>query len=245
MQPTLQPVRTMQKLLITEDDVLLADALVSHLSKENFEVQHAPNGAVAEYLLTRQSFDAAVLDLGLPMVDGMDVLRRVRAAGCTVPVLILTARDRLGDRVEGLNAGADDYLVKPFDFPELLARLRAILRRHSGAPPSAPVPRSNVGALHLDFAIRRARVGEDSLDLTPREWLLLDLLVQNLGKVVSKEEIVAAWTGDRGDLPAGGTIDVYMHRLRKKLAVGSISIRTVRGLGYMLEEVAAPQLDAD
>ena len=128
------------RLLLAEDDAMLSDALLTQLSQAGYGVEHAPNGAVAEYLLLRQDFDAAVLDIGLPMVDGLTVLRRVRAAKPALPVLVLTALDGLDDRVAGLNAGADDYLTKPFDFPELEARLRALLRRSQPLPPAAATP---------------------------------------------------------------------------------------------------------
>ena len=138
------------RLLLAEDDAILADALVAQFEHAGFAVEHAPNGAVAEYLLAKQDFDAAVLDIGLPMVDGLTVLKHVRVGKPQLPVLVLTALDGLDDRVAGLNAGADDYLTKPFDFPELEARIRALLRRTR--PPVAAVPGAvpEVGRLGLD-----------------------------------------------------------------------------------------------
>ncbi|MCV2420495.1 response regulator transcription factor [Paucibacter sp. DJ2R-2] len=217
-------------LLLAEDDAILADALTVQLRRSGFEVEHAPNGAVAEYLLLKNSYDIAILDLGLPMVDGLTVLKRLRAARRGLPVLVLTALDSLDDRVSGLNAGADDYLTKPFDFPELQARLHALLRR--GRPLAAG---QDLAQLNFDRAARRASVQGEALELSPREWLLLDLLLQERDRVVTKEQIVAAWAQDRGENGGGNSVEVYIHRLRRKLEGSGLQIRTVRGLGYLLE----------
>ena len=224
-------------LLLAEDDAILADALSAQLRQAGFELEHAPNGAVAEYLLLRQPFDVAILDLGLPMVDGLTVLRRVRAARRMLPVLLLTALDSLDDRVAGLNAGADDYLTKPFDFPELVARLHALLRR------TRPAVHGETGIGHLSFdaEARRATVHGRSLDLSPREWTLLELLLSQRDRVVTKEQIGQVWSPDGADASGTGSIEVYIHRLRRKLDGSGLSIRTARGLGYLLEaEAAAP-----
>jgi two-component system OmpR family response regulator len=222
-------------LLLAEDDSLLADALTAQLSHAGFTVEHAPNGAVAEFLLLKQSFDLAVLDLGLPLVDGLTVLRRTRAAKPSLPVLILTALDSLDDRVAGLNAGADDYLTKPFDFPELEARLRALLRR--SRPQNSA---TEIGQLSFSRDTRRASVRGDVMDLSPREWMLLDLLLTQRDKVVTKDQINQTWATDRSEAPGGNnSIEVYIHRLRRKLEHSGLAIRTVRGLGYLLE-VEAP-----
>ncbi len=218
-------------LLLAEDDAILADALTVQLRRSGFEVEHAPNGAVAEYLLLKNPFDIAILDLGLPMVDGLTVLKRLRAARRGLPVLVLTALDSLDDRVSGLNAGADDYLTKPFDFPELQARLHALLRR--GRPVAAAG--QDLAQLSFDRAARRASVQGEALELSPREWLLLDLLLQERDRVVTKEQIVAAWAQDRGENGGGNSVEVYIHRLRRKLEGSGLQIRTVRGLGYLLE----------
>ena len=239
------------RILIAEDDSNLSDALVTRLRQLGFEVEHAANGAVAEYLLLRQDFDAAVLDIGLPMVDGLSVLRRLRQDKPALPVLVLTALDSLEDRVAGLNAGADDYLTKPFDFPELEARLRALLRRVAAAPPpqaAAPVPASGtlastvstptMGRLLFDRDARRATVDGSAIDLSPREWDLLDLLLSHRDRVVQKDLMIQTWSceGARGEAPAApGMVEVYIHRLRRKLEGSGLSIRTVRGLGYLLE----------
>ncbi|MBT9491385.1 MAG: response regulator transcription factor [Paucibacter sp.] len=225
-------------LLLAEDDAILADALNVQLRRVGFEVEHAPNGAVAEYLLLKTPFDIAILDLGLPMVDGLTVLKRLRAAKRHLPVLVLTALDSLDDRVAGLNAGADDYLTKPFDFPELEARLHALLRR--GRPLTTG---QALGKLNFDRGARRASVLGESLDLSPREWLLLDLLLLERDRVVTKEQIMAAWAQDRGEnrgegrneSSGGNSVEVYIHRLRRKLEGTGLQIRTVRGLGYLLE----------
>ena len=221
------------KLLLAEDDATLADALGSSLRQAGFDVEVADNGAVAEYLLLRQPFDVAVLDLGLPMVDGLTVLKRVRAAKPDLPMLVLTALDGLEHRVAGLNAGADDYLTKPFDFPELEARIRALLRRSRGAA-SAVV---QAGRLLFDREARRATVAGSALELSPREWMLLDLLLAQRDKVVTKDQIAEAWAVDRSE-SGPGSIEVYIHRLRRKLEGSALAIRTVRGLGYLLEAEA-------
>ena len=234
------------RLLLAEDDAMLSDALVTQLGQAGFVVEHAPNGAVAEYLLLRHDYDAAVLDIGLPMVDGLSVLKRVRAVKPALPVLVLTALDGLDDRVAGLNAGADDYLGKPFDFPELEARLHAVLRRAaplqpaSAASAAAAAPLA-MGRLGFDRDARRATVDGVALELSPREWTLLDLLLGQRDRVVQKGQISQAWHAERHDAAAGdppaapGMIEVYIHRLRRKLEGSGLLIRTVRGLGYLLE----------
>ena len=218
------------KLLLAEDDAILADALSSSLAKAGFEVEVAPNGAVAEFLLLRQNFDVGVLDLGLPMVDGLTVLKRVRAAKPALPMLVLTALDGLEHRVAGLNAGADDYLTKPFDFPELEARIRALLRRTRGAGTAA----QQFAKLSFDRDARRATIDGNVLDLSPREWMLLDLLLTQRDRVVTKDQIAESWAVERSESGAG-SIEVYIHRLRRKLEGSGLAIRTVRGLGYLLE----------
>lgn len=218
------------KLLLAEDDAILADALGASLTKAGFEVEVAPNGAVAEFLLLRQHFDVGVLDLGLPMVDGLTVLKRVRAAKPALPMLVLTALDGLEHRVAGLNAGADDYLTKPFDFPELEARIRALLRRSRGTTSSA----QQFAKLHFDRDARRAAIDGNLLDLSPREWMLLDLLLTQRDRVVTKDQIAESWAVERSESGAG-SIEVYIHRLRRKLEGSGLAIRTVRGLGYLIE----------
>jgi len=221
------------KLLLAEDDAILADALSASLRKAGFDVEVAANGAVAEYLLLRQNFDLGVLDLGLPLVDGLTVLKRVRAARPTMPMMVLTALDGLDHRVAGLNAGADDYLTKPFDFPELEARIRALLRRTRVG--GGPV--QQMGRLSFDRDARRATIGDDVVELSPREWMLLDRLLAQRDKVVTKDQIAESWAVDRSESNPG-SIEVYIHRLRRKLEGSGLAIRTVRGLGYLLESEA-------
>ncbi len=221
------------KLLLAEDDAMLADALITQLDGAGFEVEHAPNGAVADYLLHKQRFDIAVLDIGLPMLDGLSVLKHVRQSQAALPVLLLTARDALDDRVAGLQAGADDYVTKPFDFPELLARLQALLRRSQPASTAALF-----GRLTLDHASHRALVSGVPLELSGREWTLLELLVSQRDKVVTKEQITQTWNADGGEVGGGNSIEVYIHRLRRKLEDAGLTIRTVRGLGYLMEATA-------
>jgi len=220
------------KLLLAEDDSILADALTASLQASGFEVQVADNGAVAEFLLLREDFDIGVLDLGLPHVDGLTVLKRVRIAKPGLPMMVLTALDGLEQRVAGLNAGADDYLTKPFDFPELEARIRALLRRSQGSQGVASV--QVAGKLRFDREARRASIDKAPMELSPREWTLLDLLMTQRDHVVTKEQIVQSWTPDPNEQSLG-SIEVYIHRLRRKLEGSEVSIRTVRGLGYLLE----------
>jgi two-component system OmpR family response regulator len=230
--------------LLAEDDAILADALGANLRSAGFDVEIADNGAVAEYLLTRQHFDVGIIDIGLPLVDGLTVVQRVRAAKPGVPLLILTALDGLHNRVAGLNAGADDYLTKPFDFPELEARIRAVLRRSQGSAASAgasghaapePAGTLTAGTLRFDRDARRVTIADQTVDLSPREWLLLDLLLSQRRKVITKEQIAQAWSTEVSESGGPSSLEVYIHRLRRKLDGSGVSIRTVRGLGYLLE----------
>jgi DNA-binding response OmpR family regulator len=234
----------MAHLLIVEDDELLRDALSAQLMQAGHRTDTAADGEQALHLLQTVSFDGMVLDLGLPKIDGLTVLRTLRQRLPALPVLILTARDGVEDRVAGLNAGADDYLTKPFNREELQARLQAMLRRASlpafgGASP-APAQGAGVGQLRLDPQLPRAWLGEEAIDLTQREWALLDLLVRHSGQVVSREDVLGAWQSDPGEpgAAASNALEVYVHRLRRKLAGSTFNIRNVRGLGYMLETAA-------
>lgn len=228
----------MAHLLIVEDDELLRDGLSAQLMQAGHRVDTTADGEQALAQLGANAYEGVVLDLGLPKVDGLTVLRRLRERMPALPVLILTARDGVEDRVEGLNAGADDYLTKPFNRDELLARLQALLRRAS-LPAFDPAPGAGSihSALRLDPVLPRAWLGDVAIDLTQREWALLDLLVRHSGQVVGREDVLAAWQaapGEAGAL-ASNALEVYVHRLRRKLAGSSLNIRNIRGLGYMLE----------
>lgn len=229
----------MAHLLLVEDDELLRDGLSAQLTQAGHRVTTAEDGQVALDRLAADAFEGVVLDLGLPRIDGLTVLRRLRQQTPVLPVLILTARDGIEDRVEGLNAGADDYLTKPFNRDELLARLQAMLRRAS-LPAFGPAPATNLAsssALRLDPELPRAWLGDEVIELTQREWVLLDLLVRQSGRVVSREDVLDAWQAAPAE--AGGStsnaLEVYVHRLRRKLAGSTLNIRNIRGLGYMLE----------
>jgi two-component system OmpR family response regulator len=220
------------QLLLAEDDQILAKGLISLLTKAGFTVQHAPNGPVAEFLLTTQDYDIAIIDLGLPMVDGLTVLRQVRLSKPKLPVVVLTALDKLDSQVTSLNAGADDYIIKPFDFPNLEARLHAVLRRsRQGAPNVEAVG----GNLRFDPDSRRAFVHSTPVELTRRETILLDLLMAQVDRVVTKDQITKAWIDDGNEIGTGNTTEVHVHRLRRKIENSGLNIRTIRGLGYLLE----------
>lgn len=236
----------MAHLLIVEDDELLRDGLSAQLMQAGHRIDTAADGEQALSRLDAEAYEGVVLDLGLPRVDGLTVLRRLRQRLPALPVLILTARDGIEDRVAGLNAGADDYLTKPFNRDELLARLQSMLRRASlpafGPSPQVPAPTPPTpGALRLDPVLPRAWLGNEAIDLTQREWSLLDLLVRHSGQVVSREDVLAVWQSEPGDTGvASNALEVYVHRLRRKLAGSSLNIRNIRGLGYLLEQTAAP-----
>ena len=233
----------MAHLLIVEDDELLRDGLCAQLTHAGHTVTAAHDGAQAQALLEASRFDAVILDLGLPVIDGFAVLRWVRQRLAALPVLVLTARDGVDDRVQGLNAGADDYLTKPFSMDELLARLAAMLRR-SRLPAfggSLEVQISVAKRLRVDPTLPMAWLDEEVMELTHREWSLLSLLVNNLGQVVSREDVLAVWQSAPSEGAGSGSnaLEVYVHRLRRKLQDSGLSIRNVRGLGYMLEMAGA------
>ncbi len=221
------------RILIVEDDPVLADGLTRSLRQAEFAVDCVHDGEAADHILTAQNYDLVILDLGLPKLGGFDVLKRMRRRGAAAPVLILTARDALSDRVKGLDLGADDYLTKPFDLPELEARVRALIRRGQTGG-SAFLTH---GPLILDTSGRRATLNGLPLELSAREIGVLEVLMLRSGRVVSKEQLAAQLYGWDEEVGANA-IEVYVHRLRKKVESAGVAIRTIRGLGYLLEKNA-------
>lgn len=215
------------RILLVEDDGELARRLKLGLSEAGFAVDHAADGETAVYLGETEPFDAVVLDLGLPRLSGLEVLRRWRAGRRNLPVLVLTARDAWTDRVDGLNAGADDYLGKPFQTAEVVARLRALVRRAISEPSTVLVQ----GGLRLDVAAGSVAVDERPVDLTARELRILGYLMHRRGRIVSQAELMDH-VYSLADIRESNTIEVYIGRLRKKL--GRDCIRTIRGLGYRI-----------
>lgn len=221
------------RILLAEDDVLLGDGLRAGLRQAGFHVDWVRDGLAAERELRAQAYAAAVLDLGLPLMDGIDVLASVRRAGVTLPVLVLTARDAVPDRIKGLDTGADDYVVKPVDLDELAARLRALVRRAAGQPQE----QLQAAGLSLDPAARTVLRDGDAVALSTREFDLLQALMLNAGRVLSREQLehhLYSW----GREVESNAVEVHIHHLRKKL--GAERIQTVRGVGYLLPRVIGP-----
>jgi DNA-binding response OmpR family regulator len=218
------------RILIVEDDEILADSLVRAMTAAGYICDHVCDGEQALAMLLNGCHDLAILDIHLPRKDGFTVLRQARAEKKTLPVILLTARDAVEDRVRGLDLGADDYLTKPFSLAELEARVRALLRRGQGA---AVV--FSCGKLEFDSVGRRALLGGEAVDLSARELAVLETLLFRQGKVVSKEQLVESLCAF-GEEVSHNAIEVYVHRLRKKLQPGGVDIRTVRGLGYMMDK---------
>lgn len=222
------------RVLVVEDERKLAQILASALQGEHYDVVVAPNGEDGFFRANAETFDLVLLDLMLPGRNGLEILRTLRQRHIETPVLILTARDGIDDRVLGLDLGADDYLVKPFALAELLARIRALLRR--GRP--SEVLRLKAADLELDLVTRRAARGDRVLDLTPREFEVLEYLLRHQGHLVSREMLAhEVWREPRRATPIDNVIDVQMTRLRKKVdADGARLIHTVRGVGFVLRE---------
>jgi len=217
------------RILVVEDDSLLADGLTSALTRTGHAVVQAHSGRHADTLLTAEEYDLIVLDIGLPDIDGFEVLRRLRSRKSAANVLVLTARDAVEDRVHGLDLGADDYLTKPFSVSEFEARVRALLRRGQ-APPAG----WSIAGLTVDAAAKRITVHDKPVDLTPREWSLLELFLTRPRRVLSKEQIAESLFSLEEHL-SPNAIEVHVSRLRTKIEPAGVRIRTVRGFGYMWE----------
>lgn len=218
------------RILLVEDDDLLPDGLREALGQAGYEMDHLPAAEPALDALAHGMHDLAIVDIGLPGMDGLALVRRVRAAGNKIPILVLTARDGLADRVSGLNDGADDYLIKPFLLPELLARVQALIRRSQ----SVATSRLSAGPLMLDIAAHEAALDGEPLQLTGREWDLLLTLTLAMPRVVAKRKLadsLSRWDKEITD----NAIEIYVSRVRSKLARSGVTIRTVRGIGYRLD----------
>lgn len=219
------------RILLVEDDSLVSDAITRGLSVEGYVVDAVATAEAAPARLAAAHYDLAIVDLGLPGMDGFDLVRRLRNEGNPLPLLIVTARDGLDDRVSALDLGADDYLTKPFALPELAARCRALIRR-AGVAGSNEL---NVGALRIDLAGKRVLgAGGKTLDLTRREWSILECLSLHSGRVVSKDRLMQAIVGWEEEI-SGNAIEVHVSRLRSKLGADA-TVRSIRGLGYRLED---------
>jgi two-component system, OmpR family, response regulator len=219
------------RILVAEDDAILADGVTRTLRQSGYAVDWVKNGVEADTALDMDDFDLLILDIGLPKKSGLDVLKRLRARDSRVPVLILTALDGVNDRVRGLDAGADDYLAKPFELAELEARVRALTRRGMAGGPTL----LRHGSLTYDQVGRVARLNGEPLELSAREVSLLEIFLSRAGRLVSKDQLVSHLC-EWGEEVSPNAIEVYVHRLRKKLEPGGVRIVTVRGLGYSLEK---------
>ena len=223
------------RILVVEDEQKVANALREGLQGERYEVAVERTGEGAFFRITTENFDAILLDLTLPGRDGLEILKAIRERGMKTPVLVLTARDTLQDRVVGLDSGADDYLVKPFAFAELLARIRALMRRGR----AAETPRLGAADLEMNLITRKVVRGGRLVDLTVREFELLEYLLRYLGQVVSREALARdVWKETARTTPLDNVIDVHIARLRRKIDVDQMPrlIHTVRGVGFMLRE---------
>ena len=221
------------RVLVVEDDSLLARGLTEVLVRAGHAVDHIVSGVQADKAFRTAQYDLMVLDIGLPDIDGFEVLRRLRARRVTTSVLVLTARDAVEDRVHGLDLGADDYLTKPFSVDEFEARVRALLRR-----PVLVAGAVTFGGLAVDLEAKRIRINGTSIELTTREWTLLELFMSRPGRVLSKDQISQHLAEYETQLTANA-IEVYVSRLRAKLETGGVRIRTVRGFGYLWEATDA------
>lgn len=221
------------RILLVEDDAGLRDGVRRALEQSGYSVDTVANGLDADSALELFTFDAVVLDIGLPGMDGLQLLRRLRDRRCLVPVLVLTARDTLPDMVSGLDAGADDYLTKPFELAELEARLRALIRRYR----LQTRQEMTHGEIRYNPTTRRVFVRDEPLDLSGKELTALEVLLQHTGQVLTKSQIVDMVYGFEESV-SPNAIEVLIHRLRKKLEPYGFKMKTIRGLGYLLEEAA-------
>lgn len=219
------------RILIAEDDSSIAAAIAASLQLGRHAVDRVADGAQADAALRTADYDLLVLDLGMPALDGSEVLQRLRHRGSGVPVLVITAREGLNERVRVLDLGADDYLVKPFALAEFEARVRALLRRSA----NRGAPELSIGRLRLDLPGRRAHVGDQALDLTAREFGLVEALATRQNRITSRAQLIEALCSWDQELTDNG-LDIALHRLRRKLRGSGAGVRTVRGLGYLLEE---------
>ncbi len=224
------------RVLVVDDDRKIAQFVVKGLKQAGYAVDHAADGEEGQHLLRSEPYDAAVVDIMLPKLDGLSLVAAIRDAGCRTPVIFLSAKREIDDRIRGLQVGGDDYLVKPFAFSELLARLQALMRRASGATESMCL---TLGNLKLDIVKRRVTREGKPVDLQPREFSLLEYMMRNVGKVISKTTIMEhVW--DYNFDPETNVVETCVCRLRIKLNEGTDRdiIRTVRGVGYVLDELA-------
>jgi two-component system OmpR family response regulator len=220
------------RILLAEDDDYLADAISMALRDGGYSVDKVATGTDADQAVNSSSYDLLILDLGLPALDGLEVLKRLRGKGQTLPVLILTARDSLQDRVNGLDLGANDYLTKPFDLPELEARIRALLRKDRWGNRTS----ISHGDLQFDTVCRQVTLNDELVELSARELAVLEILLQRIGRVVTKRQLaehLSSWEME----VTYNAIEIVIHRLRKKLEPSGIKLRTMRGLGYIVEKV--------
>ncbi len=226
------------ELLLVEDDEPLGEGIKAGLEQSDYTVEWTTSAAAAEAAVKHGAFDLMVLDLGLPDRDGLALLADLRGHGFEAPVLMLTARDTVRDRVSGLDSGADDYMTKPFDLEELEARLRALVRRRGGRPSM----RTRLGSLVLDAATLRTTLDGENVDLTRSEFAIIHALVHSAGRVMSRQELEAA-VHRGGDTVDSNAMEVHIHHLRRKL--GRELIKTVRGVGYMVDRARRRRPDAD
>lgn len=221
------------RILVVEDDAILAEGTCESLVKAGYAVDLAETGTQANIMLESGHYDMVLLDIGLPGMDGFEILRRLRKHNSNIPVLIISARDDIDSRIYGLDLGADDFMLKPFVLAELHARTRALLRRHTLHQRNT----LSCGKLVLDLGAQRASIDGQPIELSIREWDVLVYLLRNLGKIVRKEAIVEALCDWKTDISVNA-VEVYIFRLRGKLDEHGVNIRTVRGFGYLLDEPA-------